>query len=248
MVGFQELSGFSGNERVDIPCNVCLNSRSILVISARRNYKKNGGFFICHSCSSKNCLRPQNTKKYWANDDKKQKHSGAIKNSKAYYDAIKQRDMSKENNGMYGKKHSDETKKKMSSARIGRKQSQATIQKRKNTIKQLYKDRPRKQPLNRSVRGYLHFNQNWHYRVFKKDGFKCVKCISKNKIDAHHIKPLSKIIDTLLADKNLTSNEDKYDYLVTCYQIIDKDLKNGMTLCRSCHKKEHFKWGSHNAT
>lgn len=46
----------------------------------------------------------------------------------------------------------------------------------------------------------------------------------------------------LLYDKRFTSENEKLEFLVSQPSI--KDEKNGMTLCRECHKKEHNNWGS----
>jgi len=43
------------------------------------------------------------------------------------------------------------------------------------------------------------------------------------------------------------NESDKFNFIITHSEIIDKDLKNGKTLCRTCHKKAHSNWGSHNA-
>lgn len=62
----------------------------------------------------------------------------------------------------------------------------------------------------------------WRASVFKRDGYKCRKCGTKKDIQAHHI-------ITWRDSKNKT--ELRYD------------VKNGMTLCKSCHLKEHGgKW------
>lgn len=55
----------------------------------------------------------------------------------------------------------------------------------------------------------------WSLAVREKDNFMCRICGSKEKLNAHHIKP---------------------------YAIFPKlrfDIKNGITLCEDCHKKIH---------
>lgn len=53
----------------------------------------------------------------------------------------------------------------------------------------------------------------WRVQVFKRDGFKCVKCGSKNKIQAHHLKRWKDYPD------------DRFN------------VGNGQTLCFKCHCK-----------
>lgn len=55
--------------------------------------------------------------------------------------------------------------------------------------------------------------KTWRMEVFKRDGFKCVKCGSKIKIQAHH--------------RNRWSE----------YPAERFDLNNGETLCIICHRK-----------
>ena len=56
-----------------------------------------------------------------------------------------------------------------------------------------------------------------------------------------------KIIKRLLVGKEDLSVEEKFNFLILQPEITDIGLINGKTLCRECHKKEHYKWGSHNA-
>lgn len=54
--------------------------------------------------------------------------------------------------------------------------------------------------------------KKWRIRVFKRDGFACKKCGSKNKIQAHHIRTWEK------------------------YPQLRFDINNGITLCKLCHQ------------
>lgn len=59
--------------------------------------------------------------------------------------------------------------------------------------------------------------KNWRKAVLKRDNYECVKCNSVKLLHVHH---KIRVIDDLT---KMT------------------DISNGLTLCRSCHKKEHGK-------
>jgi hypothetical protein len=58
---------------------------------------------------------------------------------------------------------------------------------------------------------------------------------------------MNQIIRRLCAEKHFTDDDEKIKWLVEQPEIIDPELKNGITLCRKCHKAKHQKWGSHEA-
>lgn len=132
---------------------------------------------------------------------------------------------------MFGKKHKPETIKKMSISRTGKIGENATAWK------------GGKMSITRLVKGFQNRN-GWYKKVYKRDGFKCVKCGSKNKIEAHHKVPIRSIVNEYV-DK-FDNNEDLYIFLISLDIIIDEHLNNGVTLCRYCHKEEHINFGSHN--
>lgn len=204
-------------------CNhICIMNKS----NVKRNQKRNNGKFICSQCKPP----PQRTSKYWTLA-KKQKHSKIMRNSEKYYKSLKTR---KTVNGMKGKKHSIITKQKMSIARTGKMGEKATAWKGGQSS------------LNCRIRHILHTRFNWYYRVYKRDNFRCTKCkTNKIKLDAHHIKPLNKIIKELLSKRKFKLDSSKIKWLIKQPEIIDIDLKNGLALCRNCHKKVHKNWGSH---
>jgi hypothetical protein len=72
-----------------------------------------------------------------------------------------------------------------------------------------------------------------------------MKCQDKNNLDAHHIKPISKIIKRLTNNIFFKDEVEKFNFIINHCDIIDNNLHNGITLCRSCHKKAHKNWGSH---
>lgn len=60
--------------------------------------------------------------------------------------------------------------------------------------------------------------KEWRKKVFGRDNFKCVLC-GNNKsgeLQAHHIKSVKNYKDLIL------------------------DVSNGLTLCKKCHKREHY--------
>lgn len=62
----------------------------------------------------------------------------------------------------------------------------------------------------RSSPGYV-----WQQAVKSRDGFKCQSCESAEELHAHHIKQRAK------------------------FPELAHDVNNGVTLCRTCHLKEH---------
>lgn len=234
-------------EKIEIKCDKCNKILFKCVRNIFYTRNKFGGDF-CKSCISLLTLskKPQCHSEYWLDPKIKEKHSLSVKNSEKYKEARKHIDVSGEKNGMFGKNHSDDTKKTMSIARIGKKQSKATIEKRIKSLRNLYKNREIK-GLCKTIKGFLHSNLKWYKRIYERDGFRCVECGgNKPRIDAHHIIPLNKIVKDLVSNKIFLSNREKYEWLIQQPQIIDLDLTNGMTLCRICHKLKHKNWGSHN--
>lgn len=61
--------------------------------------------------------------------------------------------------------------------------------------------------------------KNWRQKVYERDNFTCIKCGSKKKINAHHIKSW----------KNYP--ESRYS------------VDNGITLCEKCHIQIHQQYG-----
>lgn len=219
------------SESVDVICDEC----EITYKRTIKNIKKSRLKFnkdICISCAAKLSLskKPQCSKEFW-NLDKKEIHSKSVKSSEKYHTSIKNRpDISGERNPMYGKSHLDETKKKMSIARTGKIGENSTAWK------------GGKLSMTKLVKGYQNRN-GWYRMIYERDEFKCVKCGSKNKIEAHHIKPVKEIVDE---HKDRFDNKDElYLFLINLDIIIDTELKNGITLCRDCHVKEHINFGSH---
>lgn len=119
---------------------------------------------------------------------------------------------------MLGKRHSEESKDKMSysqAKRIGRNLDNWT-RKRKT--------------LQGTIRN-CDMYKKWRDEVFKKDEYLCVECkkTSNSDFNAHHIKHFN----TILCDNKIDTLDE--DYL--CEELWD--LNNGITLCEECHKNKH---------
>lgn len=232
MAYLQETAGLIGNDSITIQCDVCGKKYGILFISAQRSIRKHGRH-RCQSCSAKGTPKPQNLKAYWTTERKKA-HGALMRNSEAYYKSRSRIDISGEKNGMFGKKHSEATRKKMSLARIGKLGPNATAWK------------GGRMSLVRRVKSVIHHRFNWYFRVYQRDQFKCTKCGGKRKLEAHHVISISRLIHDLCHNQAFGSEEEKIEWLAARDEIRDPDLRNGITLCRQCHKQEHHNWGSHN--
>ena len=110
-----------------------------------------------------------------------------------------------------GWKHSKETKKKMSLAQKGSKS---------------YNWRGGLKLLSEGIRKNYIYRQ-WVSDVLTRDCFTCVSCGSKEKLEAHHIKPMSSIIHSY----KIKCVEDAF----SCNELWD--INNGITYCYECHKK-----------
>jgi len=224
--------------KIEIICDNC-NKKFNRTIKNRKKSIEKFKKDLCKKCSSLigATKRPQNTKAFWSNEKKKE-HGEKIKTNENYIIAIQNKPSIKgENNPMFGKKHTITTKKKMSITRTGKIGENATAWKGGvNTLTRRVKD--------------FQYRNGWYKKVYIRDNFKCVKCESKNKIEAHHIIPIKNIIDNFKNDfKNVIDiNNDDNLYLCLIKQdiILDINLLNGITLCRNCHIKEHINMGSHN--
>ena len=81
----------------------------------------------------------------------------------------------------------------------------------------------------------------WRMETFKRDKWTCQECGAKNKrgekyiFDAHHIYPISKIIN----DFKIETVEEA----ICCKELWD--VENGQTLCRQCHRLTDS-WGVNN--
>jgi len=108
-------------------------------------------------------------------------------------------------NRMHGKRHSEETKNKMSEARRSKNNSNW-----KGGLTELVK----------GIRRSPEFYQ-WRKGVLKRDNKTCQDCGSKDKVNAHHIKPIIE------------------------YPELIFEISNGLTLCEDCHRR-HTSWQKSN--
>lgn len=217
---------------IEFICDKCNNSFTRPVWKIKQYRKKWDNKDICQkcACSLTSNKRPQCSKEYWNNKKIKIKHSLCIKNSDNYRTGIENRDTSGPKNSMFNKKHSVETRKKMSISRTGKTGKNATAWK------------GGKLSLTRRIKEFQ-YNNGWYNKIYERDIFQCSKCTSKKRIEVHHKKPIKTIIDEI---KELFTDENElYSYLIKLDIILDVNLENGITLCRECHKKEHINLGSH---
>jgi 5-methylcytosine-specific restriction endonuclease McrA len=86
----------------------------------------------------------------------------------------------------------------------------------------------------RKIRNDIRYKE-WRISVFIRDNFTCQKCGQKRgNINAHHKKRFSVIIDDMRQKFPLLSIQD----IAGHHKDLWKTL-NGITLCKTCHKKEH---------
>ena len=78
--------------------------------------------------------------------------------------------------------------------------------------------------------------KKWRIAVFTRDNFKCVWCDSQERIEGHHIKAKSQIVNKFLVKNRYETIDEKFDAIMkNCEELWDID--NGITLCRCCHKQ-----------
>lgn len=220
-----------------IQCDNCGRNWERSKVSICRGREKHQGKDICRNCIAKSSIsqKPQCTKEFWKDPKIKEKHSVAISTSEKYKIAIENRDTFGHKNSMYGKQHTQEARAKMTQSRIGKTGEKATAWK------------GGKRSLLAQVKGIQHSRYNWYKRVYIRDEFQCIQCASKNRIEAHHKKPMKILVKELLERKpaELITEHSIIEWLAIQPEIVDENLENGITLCRTCHKKEHGNdWGS----
>lgn len=222
---------------VSVKCDGCedIQDRRISSVKASRK-KRNSHKDYCRRCAAKNSIgkKPQCSKDFWQDNKRISDHSKSIKESDKYKNGIKNRpSVAGRNNPNWGKTASSETRLRMSKSRTGKTGENATAWK------------GGKLSLNKRVKGALQRKYSWFHRVMERDNCECQHCGANKRLDAHHVIPLSSIVKNLMKNKTLLTEAEKIDWLIIQPEIVDKDLENGITLCRKCHKKIHKNWSSH---
>lgn len=145
---------------------------------------------------------------------------------------------------MLGKKHTEDSKKKMSQNRKGKVVTKEHRKKlseshkgqkswNKGKIGLRGKDNPNwkgKTPLNRQIRACFEYRQ-WRSDCMSRDDFTCVFCFKRGgDLEVDHIEWFSKIVE-----KNKLSTLEE---AANCSELWN--INNGRTLCKPCHKSVTF--------
>lgn len=230
---YEDLNERKVSDRLEVECDDCHGSFQRTkknILASRRTH----GIDRCVSCAAKASVtkKPQCSPAYWDDPERKAAHGETLKASEAYRHGIANRpDNSGINNPMFGTKHSTETRAKMSKSRTGKTGANATAWKGGKTS------------LNKRLKATLQRRHQWFSRVLARAEGICEHCGEK-AVDAHHIVPMVNLIKSLLAETTLQTDDEKLIYLLEQDAIVDPELKNGLALCRPCHKKIHNRWGS----
>jgi hypothetical protein len=228
------VDGVPVKTKVEIECDGCnvVFTRSINHVMTSRK-KRGEDEDYCNKCSRirASAKRPQNSKEFW---DKCRTTTTYIER---YREGIARRPLvAGENNPMWGKTFSPESKMKRSEIWKNRTGKNATGWK------------GGKQSLVRRVKTVLQSRYKWFHRVIDRDKG-CQHCdVVGEQLDAHHIIPISLLIKRLLCDQTFDDDETKFEWLIKQPEIVDNNLQNGIALCRKCHRNVHNNWGSHEPT
>lgn len=145
------------------------------------------------------------------------------------------KEMKKNRKGMSGKKHSKETKRKLSLAKKGKGLSNKGVKKPHMCGKNNSNWRGGTVKLSKLIRNSDKYAQ-WRSDIYTRDNWTCQTCGNRGgiRIEAHHIKEFYK----LLYENNIESVYQAEE----CEELWD--INNGVTLCCDCHnltKKGRYK-------
>lgn len=151
---------------------------------------------------------------FFAKASEVKKGFGKFHSKKCYSEAMK--------TTIKGRKHTEETKRKMSEAKKGEDGSNW---------------RGGITPITKTIRQSFEYKR-WRQGVFVRDNFTCQKCKEcGGKLRAHHKKAFSILIQEA---KNYMSLFNLYTACM--YYAPLWDINNGVTLCEDCHKKTKHLW------
>ncbi len=93
------------------------------------------------------------------------------------------------------------------------------------------------------ARGRLH--SAWGRFVFERDDYTCRLCgIRGDKMVVHHVRTFAQIRDAVLNKHPELDASNQFDKELLADLIVEAhNLKDGITLCRSCHDKHHLENG-----
>jgi endogenous inhibitor of DNA gyrase (YacG/DUF329 family) len=74
----------------------------------------------------------------------------------------------------------------------------------------------------------------WKFLVLERDKYSCIKCGMKEDLRVHHVQELYRIIYKY----NPELSPEKISLILSSVEL--NDVSNGITLCNSCHMKEHL--------
>jgi 5-methylcytosine-specific restriction endonuclease McrA len=138
---------------------------------------------------------------------------------------LKEKGISKgEDNPFYGKRHTLESRKKISKKRKSKHGMDKTHPLWDEIIT----------PLRYRIRQLTQYKE-WRKTIFERDKYTCQQCLTKGDsvfLNVHHV---HKSFSTIIMENQISSIEDA----ISCNDLWD--IHNGITLCRDCHYKLHRK-------